>query len=81
MIRRSRMDTMLGRPIVKLPDMEMKTIDVRFDPVERSLYDLVKQRYMDDINNLQDKENVDRKLQKILEMLMRLRQMTSHLFM
>ncbi len=44
------MDVIFGRPILKLPDIEKKTIEVEFNEVERHIYNIVKNRFCLRIN-------------------------------
>ena len=52
MIRRTHEDTLMGAPIIKLPELYERTEAVEFNAVERAIYDTVSTRYTRAINAL-----------------------------
>ncbi|MCJ1435588.1 hypothetical protein MMC27_004962 [Xylographa pallens] len=81
MIRRVYTDTLFGAPLVKLPANHERTILIDFSPVERSIYEIVRTRFIQRINSWQTRGVLERSYNSVLVMLLRLRQMTAHTFM
>ncbi|KAF2240091.1 hypothetical protein EV356DRAFT_438057 [Viridothelium virens] len=84
MMRRTHKDTIFNQPIIKLPKNHQTTIEVEFNAVERKIYDVVKTRFWKRIENWYrsgGQENLQKNYSNILVMLMRLRQLTSHIFL
>lgn len=52
MIRRTKEDVFLGKPLMKLPPKEIREVSVKFDPDARVLYDALEDRARDEINSL-----------------------------
>ncbi|KAL8793681.1 MAG: hypothetical protein Q9195_003730 [Heterodermia aff. obscurata] len=80
MIRRQKSDTLLGAPIVKLPPNHQTTLVIDFNAVERIIYNKVHKRYVQAINTLSRRGKLEESANLLLTMLIRLRQMTGHLF-
>ena len=84
MMRRTHKDTLFDKPIIKLPRNHQTTIEVEFNAVERKIYDIVKFRFMKRIEHWYrsgGQETLHKNYNNILVMLMRLRQLTSHVFL
>ncbi|KAI9821629.1 MAG: hypothetical protein M1827_002210 [Pycnora praestabilis] len=81
MIRRTHKDSLFGAPLIKLPKNTQQTIVVHFNEVERAIYETVRSRYIQRINTYSAEGTAERKYHNILTMLLRLRQMTAHIFL
>ena len=81
MLRRTHGDTLFNAPIVKLPGIKQKTYGVQFNPVERHLYNMVKSRYIQTINNYSKSGSLAASYHHILAMLLRLRMLCSHIML
>ncbi|KAL9089450.1 MAG: hypothetical protein Q9165_005771 [Trypethelium subeluteriae] len=84
MMRRTHKDTIFNQPIIKLPKNHQTTIEIEFNAVERKIYDVVKERFWKRIENWYrsgGQQNLQKNYSNILVMLMRLRQLTSHIFL
>jgi SNF2 family DNA or RNA helicase len=81
MIRRTHADRMFNAPILKLPQADQSTFKCDFNPVERCIYDIVRQRFAKNINMWQKKGDLEKSYSNALVMLLRLRQLTAHVLM
>ncbi|OCT44627.1 DNA repair helicase rad5,16 [Cladophialophora carrionii] len=81
MLRRTHVDTLFGAPIVKLPGITHKTVLVEFNPVERKIYNMVKSRYIQQINAYSTSGSLVPNYGNILSMLLRLRMLCSHVLL
>lgn len=81
MIRRTHEVRLFGAPILKLPFITEKTFTIDFNPVERAIYEAVKKRYIEQINNKSRAGILEKSYRHVLTMLLRLRQLTAHPFM
>ena len=81
MIRRTHEDELMGTAIFKLPENHQETITLEFNKVERMIYDTLKRRYRDAINAAVKERTLEERSRLVLLMFLRLRQLTSHLFM
>ncbi|KAF2473961.1 uncharacterized protein BDR25DRAFT_282108 [Lindgomyces ingoldianus] len=81
MIRRTHSDVMFGAPILKLPKADQGTHWCDFNDVERSIYDIVQQRFAKRINWMAQKGDLETSYSSALVMLLRLRQLTAHILM
>ncbi|KAI9775902.1 MAG: hypothetical protein M1835_005663 [Candelina submexicana] len=81
MIRRTHADSLFGAPLVQLPENHQQTIPVDFNEVERAIYDTVRARYIRKIHSYRQKGLLKHKYNNILTMLLRLRQLTAHIFL
>ena len=79
MLRRTHLDKIFGHPIIKLPDPRDDTFWVRFNDLERAVYDTVRSRMIKRINKLSLAGHADANYSNILTMLLRLRQLTGHI--
>ena len=69
---------MFGRPILKLPDITSKTVAVEFNTIEKTIYKIVKERFVQKIRAFVRAGSVEKKYQSIFVLLLRLRQLTAH---
>lgn len=81
MIRRTGADRLLGKPLVTLPALDHQTIEVAFSPIERAIYTVVRQRFINRINDWSTSGSIGQLSRNIFVMLLRLRQMCAHIFM
>lgn len=81
MIRRTGADRLLGRPLVSLPALDHQTIGVEFSPIEKAIYAVVRQRFINKINDWSTSKKIGQLSRNIFVMLLRLRQMCAHIFM
>jgi SNF2 family DNA or RNA helicase len=81
MIRRDHSDKMMGVPILKLPRASQMTHWTEFNSVERSVYEVVRQRFAKRINFSSRRGELDKQYNNALVMLLRLRQLTAHILM
>lgn len=51
MIRRTYLDRLFGKPLIQMPKNTEMTIEVEFNQVERTVYDIVRKRYIHKINS------------------------------
>lgn len=77
MLRRTRACRLFGRAIA-FPKITSKIIHVRFNDLERSIYDLISDRFIDMIQYPSEEEDADKKSSIVFTMLVRLRQSTCH---
>jgi SNF2 family DNA or RNA helicase len=78
MIRRTHADRMFNAPILKLPQAIQITHWCEFNPVERSVYNIVHERFALNINKLSRDDALAKSYNNILTMLLRLRQLAAH---
>ena len=50
MIRRTHQDTLLGAPLIKLPKNTQQTVQLKFNSVERHIYEIVRLKCIKAIN-------------------------------
>lgn len=81
MIRRTHGDEMFGAPILKLPQAAQGTWYCDFNAIERSVYDIVRQRFAERISAMAKKEGPNKGYANALVMLLRLRQLSGHILM
>ncbi|OAP57197.1 hypothetical protein AYL99_07935 [Fonsecaea erecta] len=81
MLRRTHVDTLFNAPIIKLPGITHNTVMVEFNPVERHIYNMVKSRYIQQINTYSKSGTLNNNYGNILGMLMRLRMLCAHLML
>ena len=69
--------------MVKLPENHQATIRLKFNDVERMIYEVIKENFIERVNAAKPQfgyTDEDRS-KLVLVLILRLRQMTSHLFM
>ncbi|KAK5274505.1 hypothetical protein LTR99_004787 [Exophiala xenobiotica] len=81
MLRRTHVDSLFNAPIVKLPGISHTTHLVEFNSVERAIYNLVKRRYIHQINSYSASGELTANYRNVLSMLLRLRMLCSHIFL
>ncbi|KAF2855647.1 hypothetical protein T440DRAFT_159458 [Plenodomus tracheiphilus IPT5] len=81
MLRRTHEDEMFGTRILKLPQADQDTYWCEFNPVERCIYDIVQARFTKRINMWSQQGELENSYSNALVMLLRLRQLTSHVLM
>jgi SNF2 family DNA or RNA helicase len=81
MIRRTHGDKLLNIPILKLPRADQGTFMCDFNPVERCICDIVRERFAKCINMWQHNGELEKSYSNALVMLLRLRQLTAHVLM
>ncbi|RMZ86991.1 hypothetical protein DV736_g5783, partial [Chaetothyriales sp. CBS 134916] len=81
-IRRTHQDTMFGRPIIQLPPIENRTVELEFSLVEKTMYDIVRRRFKTKVKDLQRTlGSYQRCSTFIYVLLLRLRQLTAHILL
>ena len=78
MIRRTHLDTFAGARLLDLPAPTQTTIWLEFNNIERSLYEIVKKRFVERINTMSKRGNLQKQYSSIWAMVIRLRQMCAH---
>ena len=81
MIRRTHLDELFGRPILKLPNLSEDTKIVDFNPLEAAVYKIIKDRFYNKILDLTSKGPLEKSYRSIYILYLRLRQMTGHIFL
>ena len=81
MIRRTGSDRLFGAPLVSLPALDHQTISLPFNKVERAIYSVVRQRFIERINDWSNSGTIQKLSRNIFVMLLRLRQMCAHVLM
>ena len=81
MLRRTHVDSLFDAPIVKLPGISHNTYQVEFNSVERAIYNMVKRRYVGQINAYSATGELMANYRNVLTMLLRLRMLCSHIFL
>lgn len=81
MLRRTHVDTLFNAPIVKLPGIRHSTRPVEFNEVERALYNMVKSRYVHEINAYSKSGELTANYGNLMTMMLRLRMLCSHIFL
>lgn len=81
MIRRTHKDTMFGAPILKLPKASERIHWVKFNNLERGIYEIVHRRMVARVNSFVQENSLERNYRNVLVMLLRLRQMTGNMLM
>lgn len=81
MIRRTHVDRLFGAPLIKMPKNTSNTIYLEFNNVERAIYNIVLNRFVKAINAASREGTLEKKSSGVFTMLLRLRQLTAHLFL
>lgn len=81
MLRRTHLDQLFGRPILKLPETREDVFWVRFNDLERAVYETVRSRMIKRINRLSLSGQADTNYSNFFTMLLGLRQLTGHILM
>lgn len=81
MLRRTHVDLIFGRPIIKLPKCHSETTTLRPTKIEVSVYRAVEFRYAQAVNAI-SKWGTEEQVRRVtMAMVTRLRQITAHLFL
>jgi len=80
-MRRTGADRLFGMPLTNLPALDYQTIRLSFNPVERAIYSIVRQRFINRINDWSNSGKINQLSRNIFVMLTRLRQMCAHVLM
>ncbi|RPA86345.1 hypothetical protein BJ508DRAFT_322005 [Ascobolus immersus RN42] len=78
MMRRTKDDQFMGRPLIELPPKVVKEVFIEFDPDARALYDLYESMARAAINDFAKKDKIGKNYSHILTFLLRLRQLCNH---
>lgn len=81
MVRRTGSDRLFGAPLISLPALDHATVSVPFNPVEKAIYAVVRQRFIERINDWSTSGKAKILSRNIFVMLTRLRQMCAHVLM
>jgi SNF2 family DNA or RNA helicase len=83
MLRRVHTDELLGQPCLRLPKSTQHAHWVQFNAIERKIYNIVEKRFIDIINEITGagKKKLEGSYNCIFTLLLRLRQMTSHILL
>lgn len=81
MIRRTHSDKMFDAPILKLPRASQVTHWCEFNSIERSIYEIVRERFAKCINMWAQRGELGKSYSNAMVMLLRLRQLTAHVLM
>ncbi|KAL8962518.1 MAG: hypothetical protein Q9193_001088 [Seirophora villosa] len=81
MLRRTHVDLIFGRPIIKLPKCYSETTTLRPTKVEMSIYRAVEFRYAQAVNAISRWGSEEQIRRVTMAMVTRLRQITAHLFL
>ncbi|KAF2103420.1 P-loop containing nucleoside triphosphate hydrolase protein [Rhizodiscina lignyota] len=79
LLRRTHTDRLFGRPLVKLPAASNKIHWIKFNDLERNVYEIVRRRMIQRINTYSKNDELEKKYHNVLVMLLRLRQLTGHI--
>ena len=80
-IRRTHADTLMNAPLIKLPQNHERTVEVEFNDIERTVYEIFRNRCIKRINSYQKRNVLEKSYQNVLVLLLRLRQLTAHTFL
>ena len=81
MIRRTHLDTLFNARLLDLPQPKETILWLEFNEVERNVYEIVKSRFIKRINCISKAGDLDKQYGHIWTMLLRLRQLTSHVLL
>lgn len=81
MIRRTHLEEMFGKPILKLPGLNIRTIQVEFNDCERAIYQIIEDGFRRKIRRFIEQDSLDKAYTCILVYLLRLRQLVGHILL
>jgi SNF2 family DNA or RNA helicase len=81
MIRRTHDDEMFGRPLVDLPNVRTKTVTVEFNPVEKAIYKIVRNRFIARVRMYAKAGPLNQSYRGLLVLYLRLRQLVGHILL
>lgn len=79
MLRRTHNNLLFNQPLVKLPNPSEEVHWVDFNTLERGVYEIVRRRMIERINQFSEKNELQNNYRNVLVMLLRLRQLTGHI--
>lgn len=79
MLRRTKTDTLNGKPLLELPDRLVQIVPCAFDAEERAFYDSLQERVQNSLETLQKQGDMSKNYTSMLVLLLRLRQGSSSL--
>ncbi|KAJ9398447.1 hypothetical protein DTO282F9_4538 [Paecilomyces variotii] len=79
MFRRTHSARLFAMPILKLPDIGQRTVEIELCEAENKVYHWMIKMFIDRINGLSEPKKVERQYRCILTMILKLRMFTSHL--
>ena len=68
-------------PLITLPQNHEKTVEIEFNEVERTIYEIFRNRCIKRINSYQRANVLGKFYRNVLVLLLRLRQLTAHIFL
>lgn len=74
MLRRTKTDTLNGKPLLDLPERLVENIHCEFDAEERAFYNGVEQRVQTSLEKMQKQGDMAKNYTSVLVLLLRLRQ-------
>ncbi|KAK5059947.1 hypothetical protein LTR84_009830 [Exophiala bonariae] len=81
MLRRTHADTMFNLPILSLPGISHTTYKIEFNDVERTIYNTVKRRFVQDINKIHRAGQLAGSYSNVLAMIHYLRMLCAHVLL
>lgn len=81
MLRRTHADQLFDAKLVSLPEPSRVITKLEFNELERAVYEIVRVRFIARINRIARDNDLDRQYGHLWTMLLRLRQLTSHLLL
>ncbi|ETN42213.1 uncharacterized protein HMPREF1541_04154 [Cyphellophora europaea CBS 101466] len=81
MIRRTHQDKMFGKPIVQLPRVTQSDLYLDFNPIEKAVYEIVRERFVAKINGFAKSGTINKNYTFIFVLLLRLRQLTANILL
>ena len=81
MIRRTHIDILFNARLLDLPEPKENVVWLEFNEIERNVYEIVKSRFIMRINCISKAGDLDKQYGHIWTMLLRLRQLTSHILL
>jgi SNF2 family DNA or RNA helicase len=79
MLRRTKNDTLNGKPLLDLPERLVENVHCEFDAEERAFYDSVQERVQTRLETLQQQGGAAKNYTSMLVLLLRLRQGSSNI--
>lgn len=78
MIRRTHDDEIFGAKLLNLPTPSRDTYWCNFSDMHRALYNVVRERFIEKINTMANRDALRKQYRSILTLILRLRQLTGH---
>ncbi|GAB7362217.1 hypothetical protein MBLNU230_g2242t1 [Neophaeotheca triangularis] len=80
-IRRTHLDTLFNARLLDLPKPTQHNVWLEFNAIERTIYDIVRRRFIMRINSISRSGQLKQKHRHVFSLLLRLRQLTSHVLL